>query len=153
MLELLILTLFEIAINRCELYTNGIIWIFHISSRIIPHAGCYHALLQSFRHFLGNFCDYAVPLLVPRSRNYRANLHLHAETSAVPSANSIVTNDLRVKFRKCWLLPLAMLNRVSCVNESTLLSLANCCHWYIRAHALPNQSTSADPLINYSRSP
>lgn len=78
----------------------------HISSRIILRADCYHALLQSFRHFLGNFCNYTVPFIGLRLRNYRANLHLHAGTSAVPSANSIVTNDLRVKFRKCWLLPL-----------------------------------------------
>lgn len=39
------------------------------------------------------------------SRNYRANLHLHVGTSVASSANSIVTNDSRVEFRKCRLFP------------------------------------------------
>lgn len=81
---------------------HGIKWIYSASR----YHALFHAPLQSFRHFLGNFCDRAVSLYwPPRTRNYRANLHLHAGTSAVPFANSIVTNDLHVKFRKCWPLP------------------------------------------------
>lgn len=47
----------------------------------------YHPLLNATREIIARICIYTP---VP---------------SAVPSANSIVTNDLRVKFHKCRLLP------------------------------------------------
>ena len=92
----------------------------------------YRPLLDATREIIARICIYT---LVP---------------SAVPFANSIVTNDLRVKFRKCRLLP-AMLNRVSCVNETTSLSRTNLCHWYIHSHSNP-EPIPADRLVNYSQS-
>lgn len=57
----------------------------------------YYSLLDATREIIARICIYTP---VP---------------SAVPSANSIVTNDLRVKFRKCRLLPIRYVkSRIVC---------------------------------------
>lgn len=76
------------------------------------------------------------------TRRYR--LRFRPQT---PSSRTISTlNSTNVD---CF--SLAMLNRVSCVNETTLLSRVNLCHWYI--HSRFTKPIPADPLVNYSQSP
>lgn len=118
---------------------------------VLSHAGYYHVLLQSLRYFLENFYDRAALYWTPLAKLSRESaftcwyrLRFRPQT---PSSRTIsALNSANVD---CF--PFAMLNRVSCVNETTLLSRVNLCHWYIRSHS--TEPIPADPLVNYSQSP
>lgn len=142
-------------------YTYANAWITNInnkmnvlafSSRALSHART--IIMYCYNHLaISSKTSTTVPPFIGRySRNYRANLHLHVWyrlrfRPQTPSSRTIsALNSANVD---CF--PFAMLNRVSCVNETTLLSRTNLCHWYIRSRS--TEPIPADPLVNYSQSP
>lgn len=144
LLTIRILTLIELLIltTKCGCPPYFIIHYFTLLSYI----GYNHFAISS-----ENFCDritlYWMPLVkLSResafTRRYRLRFRPQTPSSRTISALNSANVD-------CF--PLAMLNRVSYVNETTLLSRVNLCHWYIRSRS--TEPIPADPFVNYSQFP